>query len=403
MTPKTSTKPSAPPTPPPGPPTTPTPPKTPSGSDGGGFAAGHIAAGIIGALVGALILLLLVSAVSGVGPIDLLRGQIRAGGGQQVTIQSQPRKLDAVVAVVKKVGPSVVPIKTAEVLTDRFHQSQQVTGEGSGVIYKSDGYIITNEHVVEGASQITVTIGTDDVPATVVASDKENDIAVIKVARTGLPAADLGTSKDLSVGELVVALGSPFGLEHTVTSGVVSGLHRNFTTEDQPPQTYTNLIQTDAAINPGNSGGALAGSDGKVVGINTLIISPSGANAGIGFAIPIETAKAVADQLVAEGKVSHPYIGVTGQTVDRDLAKQLDLSVETGAIIVEVVNGSPADKAGLKKGDVIVKFDGEMVKSIDDLIGAIRAGNVGDRVTLEYVRGKDHHNATLTLAEKPKS
>lgn len=401
MTPRTSTKPTAPPTPPPGPPTTPTPPSTPPASKGGGFTAGHIAAGIIGALVGALILLLLVSAISGIGPIDLLRGQI-GGGGQEVTIQSQPRSLDAVVAVVKKVSPSVVNVRTTEVLTDQFHQNQQVEGNGSGVILRSDGYILTNNHVVQDATEIFVTIGTEDVRGEVVAGDAETDVAVIKIPRTGLQAAELGDASKLQVGELAVAIGSPFGFEHTVTSGTISGLHRNFTTEDQPPQTYTNLIQTDAAINPGNSGGALADSDGKVVGINTLIISTSGANAGIGFAIPIETAKSVADQLIAKGKVAHPYIGVTGQTVDSDLAKQLDLPVETGAIIVEVVNGSPADAAGIKKGDVVVKFDGQTVKTIDDLIAAIRARQVGDKVTLEYVRGSDRKQATLTLADKPR-
>lgn len=401
MTPRTSTKPTAPPTPPPGPPTTPTPPSTPPASKGGGFTAGHIAAGIIGALVGALILLLLVSAISGIGPIDLLRGQI-GGGGQEVTIQSQPRSLDAVVAVVKKVSPSVVNVRTTEVLTDQFHQNQQVEGNGSGVILRSDGYILTNNHVVQDATEIFVTIGTEDVRGEVVAGDAETDVAVIKIPRTGLQAAELGDASKLQVGELAVAIGSPFGFEHTVTSGTISGLHRNFTTEDQPPQTYTNLIQTDAAINPGNSGGALADSDGKVVGINTLIISTSGANAGIGFAIPIETAKSVADQLIAKGKVAHPYIGVTGQTVDSDLAKQLDLPVETGAIIVEVVNGSPADAAGIKKGDVVVKFDGQTVKTIDDLIAAIRARQVGEKVTLEYVRGSDRKQATLTLADKPR-
>lgn len=366
------------------------------------FGLGYIAAVLIGVLVGALIMILLVSLTSGVSPADLLKGSIKTGSSQRITIKSKSQEMEAVVAVVKKLQPSVVNVRTTQVLTDLFHEGEEAKGVGSGVIFREDGYILTNNHVVEGAKEIFVTIGNEDVAGEVVGGDKETDIAVVKIPRQGLPAAELGSSGSLQVGEMVVALGSPFGFEHTVTSGIISALHRNITTEDQPPQSYTNLIQTDAPINPGNSGGALADAEGKVVGINTLIYSPSGASAGIGFSIPIETAKDVAEQLITKGKVSHPYMGILGQTVDRDLAEQMDLSVKEGAIIQEVSSGSPADKAGLKRGDIVVKFDGTRIKTMDDLIGAIRSKQVGDKVTIEYVHGTAKRETTLTLAEKPR-
>lgn len=366
------------------------------------FGLGYIASALIGVLVGALIMILLVSLTSGLSPADLLSGAIKTGPSQKITIKSKTQEMEAVTAVVKKLQPSVVNVRTTQVLTDLFHEGEEAKGVGSGVIFREDGYILTNNHVVEGAKEIFVTIGNEDVAGEVVGGDKETDIAVVKIPRKGLPAAELGSSGSLQVGEMVVALGSPFGFEHTVTSGIISALHRNITTEDQPPQSYTNLIQTDAPINPGNSGGALADAEGKVVGINTLIYSPSGASAGIGFAIPIETAKDVAEQLITKGEVSHPYMGILGQTVDRDLAEQMNLSVKEGAIIQEVSSGSPADKAGLKRGDIVVKFDGTRIKTMDDLIGAIRSKQVGDKVTIEYVHGTAKRETTLTLAEKPR-
>lgn len=366
------------------------------------FGLGYIAAVLIGVLVGALIMILLVSWVSGIGPTDLLRGNIKGGPSSKITIKSKTEEMDAVVAVVKKLQPSVVNVRTTQVLTDLFHQGQETKGVGSGVIFREDGYILTNNHVIEGAKEIFVTIGNEDVAGEVVGGDKETDIAVVKIPRQGLPAAELGSSSSLQVGEMVVAIGSPFGLEHTVTSGIVSALHRNVTTEDQPPQSYTNLIQTDAPINPGNSGGALANAEGKVTGINTLIFSPSGASAGIGFATPIETAKDVANQLITKGKVSHPYMGILGQTVDKDLADQLKLSVKEGAIIQEVSQGSPADKVGLKRQDIIVGFDGQKIRTMDDLIAAIRSKSVGDTVIIEYVRDSKQDKVSLTLAEKPR-
>ncbi|MFH1737064.1 MAG: trypsin-like peptidase domain-containing protein, partial [Actinomycetota bacterium] len=321
----------------------------------------------------------------------------------KITIKPHAQNMDEVVAVAKKVTPSVVNISANTTMSDQFHNNVPAESLGSGVIFNADGYIITNNHVVEGAKEIVVTIGNDDMTAQLVGGDQETDIAVIKVDKKNLPAAEFGSSKGLKVGQLAVAVGSPYGFEHSVTSGVVSGLNRTVTDEQSGGQTYTNLIQTDASINPGNSGGALADDLGKVIGINTLIYSPSGASAGLGFAIPIETAKSVANQIIEKGTVTHPYIGIRGQTVDEELTAQYSLPVDKGAIIVEVVKDGPADKAGLLKDDIIVTFNGEKVEDMPGLVAAIRNRDIGTQVKIGYYRGKDLKEAEITLADKPKS
>ncbi|HEY3374586.1 MAG TPA: trypsin-like peptidase domain-containing protein [Candidatus Aquicultor sp.] len=287
-------------------------------------------------------------------------------------------------------------------------QSGSARAEGSGVIYTADGYIITSNHVVEGAQAITVNIGADEERARLVAVDPETDIAVIKVNRTGLQAAELGSTTNLAIGAPAVAIGSPFGFQHTVTSGIISGLNRNFTVPaDQPggtSTTYTDLIQTDAPINPGNSGGALSDATGKVIGINTLIISSTGANDGIGFAIPIETAKSVAGQLIQNGKASHPYIGILGGDVN-DLAQgeiENNPDIDEGVLIVQVTPGDPAAQAGLKKGDIIIAINGKKVTGMADLVAAMRASKVGGTVDVTFLRNGKKDNVSLTLAENPK-
>lgn len=361
---------------------------------------GYWLTAVTGLLVGSLLMLLVVSAISGTGVINVLRGNVGSNSKTVVTTKTT----DSAVSVVEKLGPSVVNIRTKSVMNDAYHTNLEGSSLGSGVIFRADGYIITNNHVVSGAKEIIVTIGKDDLPATLVGGDAETDIAVIKVDKKGLAAAEIGSSKDLKVGELAVAIGSPLGFEHSVTTGVISGMNR--TVQDQPAQgagvTYTNLIQTDAAINPGNSGGALADKTGRVIGINSLIYSQSGGSEGLGFAIPIETAKSVASQIIDKGVVTHPYIGIVGQTVDEAMAASMTLPVKQGAIISEVVAGSPADKVGLKKGDIIVKFNGDTIKSMVDLVSAIRAKSVGDKVDFSYYRDKDLKNATITLGDKPK-
>jgi S1-C subfamily serine protease len=370
------------------------------------FGLGYGATALVGLLVGGLLMLLAMAAVAGVSPVDILRGD--AGAGTRigdVTINAKSTTSDQVVAVVNKLGPSVVSIRTTAVMNDQYHSNLKGEAQGSGVIFREDGYILTNNHVIDGAKEISVTVGKEELAATVIGGDAETDIAVIKVDKKGLPAAELGSAKSLKVGELAVAIGSPFGFQHTVTTGVVSGLNRTFQTDSQTGQgqTYSNLIQTDAAINPGNSGGALADGKGRVIGINTVIYSQSGGSEGVGFAITIDTAKSVANQIINNGSVTHPYIGIVGQTVDKELAAQLALPVNSGAIVQEVVADGPAATAGLKKNDVIVKFNGETIQSMEDLVGAIRSKSVGDKITVVYYRDKDQKEASLTLADKPPS
>jgi len=297
-------------------------------------------------------------------------------------------------AAAQKILPSVVNVAVSATASGPFGPSTG-SGIGSGIIIRSDGYILTNNHVVEGATDITVRLGTQDFAARVVGTDPSSDLAVINVAKTGLPAATIGSSSALKVGETVVAVGSPFGLDKTVTSGIVSALHRSNLSDGTTA--YTNLIQTDAAINPGNSGGALVDLAGTVVGINTLIQSTSGASAGIGFAIPIDYAKGIADQLIAGKTVQHPFLGISGLTVDAAFAEQYKLPVKSGAIVQDIVAGSPASKAGLKVGDIIVSADGASVTSFEELLSAIRNSAIGKEIALEVVRDGKHVKITATL------
>jgi len=269
---------------------------------------------LIAGIAGALLVLLLMPVLFGVNPYDLVRGRL-----SKVIIQEEKSETKSnaartvispsqgglsVTAIAQKVTPSIVNIDVRAVTSSSspFMSPQTTEGTGSGVIYTSDGYIITNNHVVSDAQSITVTLSSGEaVKGTVVGTSPENDIAVVKIDKTGLPAASLGTSDSLVVGELAVAIGSPFGFEETVTSGIVSGLDRTVTETSQSGGTgakLVGLIQTDAPINPGNSGGALCDGNARVIGINTIIASASGGSEGIGFSIPINQAKAVAQEII---------------------------------------------------------------------------------------------------------
>jgi putative serine protease PepD len=261
-----------------------------------------VTAAAIGSVVGGVLvaaaLVWALGLVPGMSPLKAPAGSGAVTAANRITINPAAQGTDVAEAVAAKAVPSVVNVTIQQRRTDPFtgQTSYVDLGNGSGVIIRSDGYILTNNHVVDGATKIIVRLGTTEVTATVVGTDPTSDLAVIKIAKTGLPAATIGSSADLQVGEEVIAVGSPFGLDKTVTSGIVSALHRTNLTQGQSGVTsYTNLIQTDASINPGNSGGALADLSGAVVGINTLIFSPSGQlgqsqSAGIGFAIPIDFA-----------------------------------------------------------------------------------------------------------------
>jgi putative serine protease PepD len=242
--------------------------------------------------------------------------------------------------------------------------------------------------VVDGADRVLVSVGVEDKVAKVVGVDQSTDLAVIKIEGSGYPAIEVGASKGLRVGQFVMAVGSPFGLEKTVTSGIISALQRSEQVQQGANDltTYTNLIQTDASINPGNSGGALVDEQGKLVGINTLIQAPSGQSAGIGFAIPIDFAASIANQLISTGKASHPYLGVSTQTIDESLAVQYGLPVKSGALVAFVQPGGPAEAAGLKRGDIITKISDTAVTGVSDIFAATRQYKIGDTVTVEAVR-----------------
>jgi serine protease Do len=270
---------------------------------------------------------------------------------------------------------------------------EQPRGLGSGFILSSDGFVMTNAHVVEGADEVMVTL-TDqrEFKAKIIGYDKRSDVAVVKIDATGLPAVKIGDVSRLRVGEWVMAIGSPFGLENTVTAGIVSAKQRD-TGE------YLPFIQTDVAINPGNSGGPLINMRGEVVGINSQIYSRSGGFMGISFSIPIDEAIRVSDQLRATGKVTRGRIGVQIGSVTKDVAESLGLSKQQGALVTGVEKGAPADKAGVEAGDIITKFDGKPVDKISDLPRMVGNTKPGTRSTIAVFRRGKTRDLTVTVGE----
>ncbi len=302
-----------------------------------------------------------------------------------------------IIRVVGRVRPAVVNIDTVAQVQTFFGVFPQ-QGAGSGVIVSPDGTILTNNHVVEGAQQIKVTLLSGKTyTGRVVGTDRFADLAVIKVnASDRLPAATLGRSSTLRVGQLAVAVGNPFGLGHTVTVGVISALNRNI---QIPNLVIENLIQTDAAINPGNSGGALVDSSGAVIGINTAIVQQA---QGIGFAIPIDTARVIMDQLISRGRVVRPYAGlVWGGDVDQSIAAQYNLPVDHGIIVREVDANGPAARAGIQAEDLIIAVDGKAINNWNDFIRELLTKQPGDRIALETVRNGSRRTVEITLAERP--
>jgi len=296
-----------------------------------------------------------------------------------------------VAAIAQQVSPSVARVDA---------QLPAGASAGSAVVYEADGVLVTNAHVVDGAQQVTVTLpDAERLPAEVIGIDVSSDLAVLRVDADQLPVAewaDVDTAP--AVGDPVVAIGSPFGLDGTVTSGIVSALGRTVPTQRAA---LVDLIQTDAAINPGNSGGALVDGNGRIVGINTAIASLSGGNDGVGFAIPAPTVHAVAGQLLEFGEVRMAYLGVVGQTVDPDTARLYGLGVDAGAVIVEVAPDSPAQAAGLESGDIVVDIDGDPVRSMADLAGRVQLRSPGDEVELTVVRRGEQLSVSVELDERP--
>jgi Do/DeqQ family serine protease len=324
--------------------------------------------------------------------------------------------------MVKRVSPSVVNIATRgtikeqpgrnPLLDDPFFRrffdappdskprERQFQSAGSGVIVDAkNGYIITNHHVVENASEITITLLDDRTfTAKVIGSDEGADVAVLQAKQPNLVAMSLGDSTKLEVGDYVVAIGNPFGLQHTVTAGIVSALGRSGINPEAGG--YEDFIQTDASINPGNSGGALVNLRGELVGINSAILSRTGGNIGIGFAIPVNMVRGVMDQLIKYGQVKRGILGVQLYSVTPDIAKEFGLTETTGALVAGVAQGSAAERAGVKTGDIITSLNGANMKSSGELRNAIGMLHVGDKVELGLLRDGKPRKVTALIAER---
>jgi serine protease Do len=334
----------------------------------------------------------------------------------------------AIVTAAQRASPAVVSVSvvtTRVVRTDPFggffpdefwerfypptEYRERIPGLGSGVIVDAKGLILTNEHVVRDAEQITVTLSDGrQLPAQVLGASPTYDLAVLKVSAPRLPAAALGNSDQLVVGEWAIAIGNPFGFllndtQPTVTAGVVSATRRDIKSEVSESGVYKNMIQTDAAINPGNSGGPLVNGDGEVIGINTFIFTKGGGSLGIGFAIPINLARRLVEEIERYGRVRTAWPGMQLQEVTPYLAQRLGFNDMGGMVVSRVAAGGPADKAGVRVGDRIRRVNGRAVNSVDDAQRSVYGAQVGDRLALDIERGGERLSMSLTLVEAPRS
>ncbi|MGQ9696545.1 MAG: S1C family serine protease [Armatimonadota bacterium] len=335
--------------------------------------------------------------------LSVWAGWSRQGPRFPQEVSAQTRLTDyeqTVVDAVKNVGPAVVSVRTVEYVEGFLWEMEEKRGLGSGIIVSRDGYILTNNHVVEDAADITVTLSNGrQLKARSLGGDPRLDLAVIKVNASGLPTAPMGDSDRLQVGQLVIAIGNPLGFERTVTTGIVSALRR---TLRGPTAELENLIQTDAAINPGNSGGPLVDSSGKVIGVNTAIFSPTGASIGLGFAIPINTARAVLSQVQRYGRVRRPpWLGISRAGEISDIAIQM--GYPQGVLVAAMYRNSPIAKAGVRPYDIITEMDGTRVTTVEQLTRIMRTKNVGDTVRLRVFRPDTgrYYTVTVTLEETP--
>jgi serine protease Do len=311
----------------------------------------------------------------------------------------EPTPKGSIPAIVEEIKPSIAAIFTQRLARDFFFQIVPSQGAGTGIVVTEDGNILTNAHVVAGAQQIEVLLSDGKrLPARIVGGDPETDLAVVKIDAQGLKPAPLGDSRQILVGDPVIAVGHALGLPGgpTVTEGIVSALDRSIM--EPNGALLQNLIQTDAAINPGNSGGALLDLAGRVIGVNTAI---AGEAQNIGFAIAITPARAVVDQLIRSGRVVHPFLGIQMVTLSPGIAADRDLNVREGVLIIQVVGGSPADRAGLQVEDVVVEVDGKKVTDIQGVSAGIASRRPGDRMTIVVVRGDQMITVNPTLAERP--
>ena len=343
-------------------------------------------------------------------------GWLGNSGKLELTEAAGPEGLDPEeqvnVNVYKKATPSVVNIKSRAVTFNFFYGLVPEEGQGSGFVLDKEGHVLTNYHVIANARQIEVTLyNRKTYKADLVGSDPADDLAVLQIHGSGFTPATLGDSRGLQVGQKVFAIGNPFGLSGTMTRGIVSSIRP---VQEPQGQRIDEAIQTDAAINPGNSGGPLLNSRGEVIGINTMILSSVGQSAGIGFAIPINTAKAVLNDLVNTGTVKRPSLGIRGLPIGPELAQEIGLPSDYGVLIVEVVPGGSAERAGLRGGseraylgntpimlggDLIVAIDGDEIEDMRDISNAMNHHRAGERATVTIYRGKRKMEVQITLAE----
>lgn len=334
-----------------------------------------------------------------------------------VTTRIEAAKVVSYADAAQKALPSVVHIFTTKAVRTPQHplmndpvfrhffgdrlgsQPQRQMGLGSGVIVSEDGVVLTNNHVVEAADEIEVSLNDGGkYPATLIGSDPESDLAVLRVKAPGkLPAASFGDNDALRIGDVVLAIGNPFDVGQTVTMGIVSALGRS----QLGINTFENFIQTDAAINPGNSGGALIDANGNLVGINTAIYSRSGGSLGIGFAIPVSTARSVMEQIVASGSVTRGWVGVEVQELTPELAESFKYPMSGGALIAGVMRGSPADRGGVRPGDVLLEVDGKKVKDASGMLQLIAALVPGQQATLKVFRSGGERDVVVNVGKRP--
>lgn len=326
--------------------------------------------------------------------------------------------LNSFSAVTKKVMPSVVSVFTSKEVKVSRHplfnnpnfrdllglgdqleeQTKRKTGLGSGVIISPEGYILTNHHVIAAADEIEIALNDGrNAKAIIIGSDPETDLAVIKIDMKGLPSITFGHSDQAEVGDIVLAIGNPFGLGQTVTMGIISALGRTLGIN-----TYENFIQTDAAINPGNSGGALVDIKGNLIGINTLIFSRTGGSLGIGLSIPTIVAKKIMEQIIQTGKVTRGYIGVEVQDLTKELAESFRLTNNKGALIAGVYPEGPADRAGIKRGDILIAVEGKPVTNSSDMLNLIAALSPGKTATLMILRNQEEKPFKIRVDKRPK-
>ncbi|WBM75851.1 S1C family serine protease [Saprospira grandis] len=313
-------------------------------------------------------------------------------------------------AAAEKVMPAVVNVtsisrfkprsRREEVYMELFGRPRDNQSTGSGVIIGKQGYIVTNNHVIEGATEIEVTLyDRRKYKAELVGTDPSTDLAVLKIKAPNLPSVELSNSDETKVGEWVLAVGNPFDLNFTVTAGIVSAKGRNINILGNRKASIESFIQTDAAVNPGNSGGALVNAEGKLLGINTAIATPTGTYAGYSFAVPINLVKKVVGDLMEYGEVHRAYLGVMIMDVDSDFAKQEGLFVSQGVFVSELIDGGAAKDAGIKKGDVIVGIDGQSVRSVNELQEKVGSRDPGDTVRVKVKRGKKELELNMKLKE----